>query len=62
MAIDIPFADQSVSTDPTEGAKDVLMLVVGMVIFLAAAGAAFFGWNRIRELLGVDEQTNIPGV
>ena len=62
MAIQIPFADQSVSTDPKEGAEDFGRLALGVMLLAAATGVGLWAFNRVRDLAGVSDEVSVPGV
>lgn len=62
MAIDVPFTDSSISTNPGDGARDFVELVVGAAFLTGAVGLGAYGARRAADIVtdaaGVDNPTD----
>lgn len=64
MEFTIPIADQEVSTDDGAGdaAGSVVAALVSFLALFGVVGAASYVYNRMKDVAGVDGETEIPGV
>lgn len=59
----VPFVDQQVDTnDPGGSAKNAGLGVAAVMTLFAIVGVASVAYNRVKQMAGVDAETNIPGV
>jgi len=63
--VEIPFVGQEIDTD--EGATDGVVrpfggAVLGLMALFGASGIAAVAINRVKDMAGVDNQGQIPGV
>jgi len=64
MDYNIPIVDEEVSTDDgSEGvAMPILGGIMGFLTLFGIVGASSFAYGRVKEVAGVDGETEIPGV
>lgn len=65
MAVDVPFMDESVSTNPSEAPRDALYLIGGSAILIGSLMAGSYVVNRVKstagDALGVDMSDSDDG-